>query len=245
MKIYKDKERELELLPEGRLKITSLKGKKIINLNRSFCEKNMPSGVSEAIRRAGGNPEEWYILREGIPGQSNPAAALPDITREAVEVAIKEVAAAMKERKEKEEQERKNDLESARGHCPTGYIIARQIWRNGDLCAAKYRTEDGVEILASDLLDPHNGWYYLPVEIVDAERSKQQAKAAKKTEAKAAVAAERAAKFAEALASGKPVVLRKWMTADCTENLPDCSFDSACEMALPDGKTRIKYTHCF
>ena len=245
MKIYKDKERELELLPEDRLKITSLKGKKIINLNRSFCEKSLPSGVPEAIRRAGGNPAEWYILREGIPGQSSPAAALPDITREAVEAAIKEVAAAMKERKEKEEKMRKNNFETVRGHCPAGYMIARQIWRNGDLCAAKYRTEDGIEVLASDLLDPHDGVYYLPVEIVEAERTKQQAEAAKKAAAKATVATKRAAKFAEALASGKPVVLRKWMTAECTENLSDCSFDAASEIALPDGGKKIVYTHCF
>ena len=244
--VYKDEERELELMPNGWLKITSPKGGKIINLNRSFCEKSLPSGVPEAIRRAGGNPAEWYILREGIPGQSSPAAALPDITREAVEAAIEEVAAAMQEKKEEEEKMRKNNFETVRGHCPAGYMIARQIWRNGDLCAAKYRTEDGIEVLASDLLDPHDGVYYLPVEKVNAERAKQQAEAAKKAAAKAAVATKRTAKFAEALASGKPVVLRKWMTAECTENLSDCSFDAACEIALPDGKTtKIEYTHCF
>ena len=198
-----------------------------------------------ALRRTGGNPAEWYILREGIPGQSSPVAALPDITREAVEAAIEEVAAAMQGRKEEEEKERKNNLEAVRGHCPVGYVIARQIWRNGDLCAAKYRTEDGIEVLASDLLDPHDGVYYLPVEKVEAERTKQQAEAAKKAAAKAAVATKRTAKFAEALASGKPVVLRKWMTAECTENLSDCSFDAASEIALPDGKTETTYTHCF
>ena len=247
--IYKDKKRELELLPSGRLKITSARAKRsvAVDLNRAFCEKSLPAGVPEAIRKAGGNPTEWYILREGIPGQSSPAAALPDITREAVEAAIEEVAAAMQEKKEEEEKMRKNNFETVRGHCPVGYVIARQIWRNGDLCAAKYRTEDGIEVLASDLLDPHDGgWYYLPVGIVEAERTKQQAEAAKKAAAKAAVATKRTAKFAEALASGKPVVLRKWMTAECTENLSDCSFDAACEIALPDGKmTKIEYTHCF
>ena len=244
--IYKDKERELELLPSGRLKVTSRKGKKTINLTRSFCEKDLPSGVPEAIRRTGGNPAEWYILREGIPGQSSPVAALPDITREAVEAAIEEVAAAMQEKKEEEEKMRKNNFETVRGHCPAGYITARRIWSNGDLCAAKYRTEGGIEVLASDLLDPHDGgWYYLPVGIVEAERTKKQAEAAKKAAAKAAVATKRAAKFAEALASGKPVALRKWVTAECTENLSDCSFDAACETALPNGETKTTYTHCF
>ena len=147
---------------------------------------------------------------------------------------------------EKKTAEKIRELKTAHDHCPVGCIIARKIWSNGDMCAAKYRTEDGIEILASDLLDPHDGVYYLPVEIVEAERAKQQAEAAKKAAAKAAVATKRTAKFAEALASGKPVVLRKWMTAECTENLSDCSFDAACEIALPDGKkTKIEYTHCF
>ena len=85
--------------------------------------------------------------------------------------------------------------------------------------------------------------YILP-DVLKTEIDLQQAKANEKAEKKAAIEAARKAKFDEAKATGKPVVLRTWMTDGCSKNLPDCSFDQASELAMPNGSTKIEYIHC-
>lgn len=48
---------------------------------------------------------------------------------------------------------------------------------------------------------------------------------------------ERAAKFAEARETGKPVTLSKW-TDDCDDPKEECSMDIVTEYAMPDGKVK-------
>ena len=57
-----------------------------------------------------------------------------------------------------------------------------------------------------------------------------------------AAEADRAAKFAEAFETGKPVLLRKW-TADCCDPREECSMDIVSEYAMPDGTTETKQFH--
>ncbi len=65
--------------------------------------------------------------------------------------------------------------------------------------------------------------------------------AAKKAQ-KEAVETDRAAKFAEASETGKPVVLRKWST-DCCDSREECSMDIVTEYAMPDGSTKTESHH--
>lgn len=54
--------------------------------------------------------------------------------------------------------------------------------------------------------------------------------------------AERAAKFAEARETGKPVILAKW-SEDCDDLEEECSMDIVTEYAMPDGSTKRKRSH--
>jgi hypothetical protein len=69
------------------------------------------------------------------------------------------------------------------------------------------------------------------------------AKSQEAAERAAKVQAELDAKFAEARATGEPVVIRRWMS-DCHAKGIDCSFDSNIEYAMPDGTTKIEWSHC-
>lgn len=42
-----------------------------------------------------------------------------------------------------------------------------------------------------------------------------------------------------------PQTLETWTTHECSEDLEDCSFDNAKKMIMPDGSTKIEYTHCY
>jgi hypothetical protein len=70
-------------------------------------------------------------------------------------------------------------------------------------------------------------------------------KQAAKDAAKAAKQAKIDAAFAAAKSSNQPQELNRWMTEGCSANLEDCSFDSAVELAMPDGTTKIRYSHCY
>ena len=72
------------------------------------------------------------------------------------------------------------------------------------------------------------------------QAAKDEAKAAKVAGADAG----RAAKFAEAKATGKPVVLGRWVE-DCDGSVEECSTDICVRMAMPDGKTKTGRTHSF
>ena len=73
---------------------------------------------------------------------------------------------------------------------------------------------------------------------VEYTRPAREAEAAKK----AAKEAERNAKFAEAKDTGKPVLLRKWIT-DCCDPREECSLDTHAEYAMPNGSTKTEWHH--
>ena len=78
-------------------------------------------------------------------------------------------------------------------------------------------------------------------EIIAAQKSEQDRKqAAQLAEEK------RIADLSDlARTTGQPQVLKTWTTHECSEELDDCSFDNAREMIMPNGSTKIKYTHCY
>lgn len=75
-------------------------------------------------------------------------------------------------------------------------------------------------------------------EAVEFMRPVNEAKAARIAEKEA----ERAARFAEAKATGKPVVLRRW-SEECNDPNEDCSIDNLTEYAMPDGTTKVERHH--
>ena len=83
----------------------------------------------------------------------------------------------------------------------------------------------------------------IPAAVLAEIRAAQEAdKAAKQAKSEAAKA-ERAAKFAEAAATGQPVLLHSFM-ADCDGSVEDCSFDNINVYAQPDGSTAERRVHC-
>lgn len=56
--------------------------------------------------------------------------------------------------------------------------------------------------------------------------------------------AELDAKFIEAAATGKKVLIKSWMS-DCHDKTEDCSFDENREYAMPDGTRKIEWSHCW
>ncbi len=77
--------------------------------------------------------------------------------------------------------------------------------------------------------------------ISEFEAAQVEAAAQKKAEQEARIAA----LLEKARATGEPQVIRRWVTPECTEHLPDCSFDQAMELAMPDGTINTKYYHCY
>lgn len=71
-----------------------------------------------------------------------------------------------------------------------------------------------------------------------------QAEAAAKQAKTLAAQQERAAKFAEAAATGQPVLLYSLMD-DCNDEDLDCSFDDINVYAEPDGTTSEQRVHCY
>ena len=102
------------------------------------------------------------------------------------------------------------------------------------------------------LADHVSGWgYHIPDKAVEAlgteftyqeaveyMRPAKEAAEAKKAEKEAA----RQAKFDEAKATGKPVLLRQWMS-DCCDRREECSTDAHYEYAMPDGSIKHDWTH--
>lgn len=63
--------------------------------------------------------------------------------------------------------------EAAEASCPEGLTPMRRKWANGDLMAAEYEARDGVTVMGSDLLESHNGYYWLPASEVKEARADQ------------------------------------------------------------------------
>ncbi|HUV65717.1 MAG TPA: hypothetical protein VMW24_17610 [Sedimentisphaerales bacterium] len=136
------------------------------------------------------------------------------------------------------------DYQAALDACPEDYIPCRRNWANGDLCTAEYATRDGITVLASDLITNHNGWFWLPAEKVEAARRELAEKIIAKAEVDNAEASRRTNLIATANETGERQVWRSWVTGECTENLPDCSFDRETEWIYPDGSTKTTHSHC-
>lgn len=71
------------------------------------------------------------------------------------------------------------------------------------------------------------------------EAAKKEAEEARKKAEKEALLQE---KFAEAKATGKPVVIRRFIV-ECTDPREECSYDEVVEYAMPDGSTKTEQYH--
>ena len=244
--IYEDEKRKIKL-SEYVIKVYQIDSKKAKTgtLHKAFCDKNLPSGVKKILKKKKENPDNWYTLWEGIPGQCNPSLVLPDATRDSVENAIKEVKLLKKLEKEKEEQEVKTRKEKAIAECPAGYVIAKQNWSNGDLCSAEYETEDGIKILASDLLENHHGYYYIKSDKAEIEITKAKEKIEKSEKEKAEKIQQENDIRETAKITGQKQILKTYMTQECTRKNHDCSFDAVTEYIMPDGTKKVIYTCCY
>lgn len=132
---------------------------------------------------------------------------------------------------------------AAKAACPSDCVPCRRNWSNGDLCSAEYQAEDGTKLLASDLLETHGGWYYLPVDEVESAREKTRAQAAAVAAKKAARDAHEAGCLARARETGVDVVIETW-TEDCAgPRSVECSTDVVARIAQPDGSVRVKRSH--
>lgn len=159
---------------------------------------------------------------------------------------LAELVAAMeaeqiREREEEAAADAARDAAAFAG-CPEGHEPCRQKWSNGDLMSALYVSRDGVEVLGSDMLDSHGGWYYLPAAKIAEEAAALETKKA----AAAAKVTAREAKLAEAKAlaasSGKPVEIERW-TDECDGSADECSMDLIVRFVRPDGSITTRRTH--
>ena len=78
---------------------------------------------------------------------------------------------------------------------------------------------------------------------LDADRAAEVA-ARKQAKAQAAATA-RQQIFDKAKATGEKQLLRSYVSNDCLDNLPDCSFDNVYIWAMPDGTEKKTHSHCF
>ena len=67
-----------------------------------------------------------------------------------------------------------SDLAEAQAACPAGHVPCLRLWANGDLCSGEYLTPDGVHVLASDLLESHKQYYFVPD--ADVAKARERAK---------------------------------------------------------------------
>jgi hypothetical protein len=89
------------------------------------------------------------------------------------------------------------------------------------------------------ILSPEDEQRYL-----DLEAERASAEQTKKDAARAISDDKRKTLIAKAIAEGKPQMIRRYVTEECTENLPDCSFDSCVELIDAQGKISKQYSHC-
>lgn len=177
----------------------------------------------------------WYVK-----GKNNTVVLTCD---EAIWIEIRETQKRVRREAELEEARKQaGRLAAAKAACPAGCVVATRLWANGDLCSAEYETEDGVKVLASDLLENHDGFYWLPAELVEEKRTIDR-KAWQELEGRTTAQREKEeAIFAEAKETGKPVVLRK-TSAPCNDPHEECSLDMVTVYAMPDGSTKTERHH--
>lgn len=148
------------------------------------------------------------------------------------------------------EQEAKNAVrreqykKEALSQCPKGYAIARCVWSNGDLCAAEYETENGVRVIASDLLDNVNGWYFISEKLV-VEADRQAKEKEQKEEEMAEKEAARVSEIkALATKTGKKQELNREFV-ECNDKHFECSTDIITTWAMPNGSITTTRTHTY
>jgi len=154
---------------------------------------------------------------------------------------IKEAIEAAKLAEEKADIEIiENNKRMAMEECPAGFTIAQANWQSGDSCMGEYETESGVKVLASDLLENHHGWYFVPTESVEEKVTEIEKVADKKVAMKKTESKRVAGVFEKAEETGEKQVLHTFNT-ECTDHHEKCNMDIITVWAMPDGtKTETK-----
>lgn len=80
---------------------------------------------------------------------------------------------------------------------------------------------------------------------LDLETSRVEEEKAKKEADKRAYEEGRAAKFAEAARTGKPVLLYRWFSDCCEHGKIDCDWDVNRQYAMPDGTIKTECVHMY
>lgn len=192
--------------------------------------------------------------REGVVGKGHinrvrhiVVATVPQVDWKAAEA---EQTECMKEKAHREAAKAEQDRQSAIGECPKDHTIARCLWTNGDLMSGKYRTEDGTEVLASDQLRPHHGWYFIRIEEVEKVRAEKTVRCEKEAKRQEDEHARRRQIFNQAHETGKPVVLDTWTETRTLvgEEYPgeEGDYTFLCtRYAQPDGGTSVRETNTY
>ena len=148
----------------------------------------------------------------------------------------------------KKEKDFEKNQQEAIDRCPTNQIACTQGARNSESWVAEYTVFGGdLTFRANDTIKHQGGGiYYVDVDTVNNARKKVDKKTTETTTQKEARQKEaRQVKIRLAKKIGSRILLRKYMTTECTEQLNDCSFDVARVYINPDGTETIKYTHCY
>ncbi|MBC7340868.1 MAG: hypothetical protein H5U02_00175 [Clostridia bacterium] len=191
------------------------------------------------------------LMVQGKPGPKTMAelkALKEEIKAELLRRAEEQKArreAAEAERKAREEAERKDILEGRRP--------ITVYWYDGEVLSAYMAGGIAAGLLEELGLAKYiEGWgWKVNKEVVEAlgtEFTYQQAyefarpAIEAKAEAKAKAEAVQQAKFQEAKATGRPVVLAHWMEP-CNDPREECDLDSVTQLAMPDGSIQIQRTH--
>ncbi|MDY6835513.1 MAG: hypothetical protein SVY53_12010 [Chloroflexota bacterium] len=151
---------------------------------------------------------------------------------------------AISEYLEEKERAKMESYQNAKNNCPDGYEPCSRNWANGDLWSAEYETIDGIKVLASDQIEPVDGWYLVPVSEIQNAKERQQARQSREEDERTAFENQLKAAYEKAKETNTRVELRTWVTDECHQNLSDCSFDAATEWVYPDGSRKIEYRHC-
>jgi hypothetical protein len=188
-----------------------------------------------------------------VMGKNFTQAEVADIKAKKPEIVaeLKKMAVAEEERKAVKEASKLAHIENIK----SGKEKITVKWNDGEYL-------QGYEVLGEEaklleeigLAEYVSGWgYYIKSEIIDklgesfsyqqAVEYMRPANEAKKA-AQEKKEAEKAAKFAEAKETGKPVELKRYL-ADCDGTVEECSTDIVTVYAMPDGSTKTKRTHTF
>jgi len=167
-----------------------------------------------------------------------------------------EIKSLLKEKREKEEAEARIEQEAKeqeKQDIISGKKKIKVVWHDGEYLSGYTVYGQESDLLEELRIGEHvSGWgTHIPEEVIKklgeeftyaeaAEFLLPKRKAKEQKEAK--VAADRQAKFDEAKATGKPVLLRHYM-ADCNDPHEECSLDSVSEYAMPDGTVKTERMH--